>query len=96
MRKTQGAFYQKKKNDLDRYNNIISKSDVKKINHKLPWKSQKKQKNMYYKEQKLSQSKSKISGFRIPDETEEDRKRLVNDFRVGKIIGKGNSNFISY
>jgi len=51
---------------------------------------------MYYKEQKLSQSKSKISGFRIPDETEEDRKRLVNDFRVGKIIGKGNNNFISY
>ena len=43
---------------------------------------------MYYKEQSLAKS-TKIHGFKIAEEPDEERRRRVNDFRVGKIIGKG-------
>jgi len=43
---------------------------------------------MYYKEQSLAKS-TKIHGFKIAEEPEEERRRRVNDFRVGKIIEKG-------
>ena len=43
---------------------------------------------MYYKEQSIHKT-SKLPGFKIAEEPDEDRRRRVNDFRVGKIIGKG-------
>jgi len=52
------------------------------MNYKLPWKKAKMHQTHY------SKPKSK-SNFSIKSEQIETRKRGVNDFRIGKIIGKG-------